>query len=87
MESDKAYKALLKITTENAKKDLVDLDRLSTFLFRIKNKIKINKLNRASALAFSLLFEYHKETPDKNELDNFYLENLENKLLEEVNAL
>ena len=78
---------LLKITTENAKKDLVDLDRLSTFLFRIKNKIKINKLNRASALAFSLLFEYHKETPDKNELDNFYLENLENKLLEEVNAL
>ena len=78
---------LLKITTENAKKDLVDLDRLSTFLFRIKNKIKINKLNRASALAFSLLFEYHKETPDKNELDNFYLEKLENELLEEVNAL
>ena len=77
---------LLKITTENAKKDLVDLDRLSTFLFRIKNKIKINKLNRASALAFSLLFEYHKETPDKNELDNFYLEKLENELLEEVNA-
>ena len=77
---------LLKITTENAKKDLVDLDRLSTFLFRIKNKIKINKLNRASALAFSLLFEYHKETPDKNELDNFYLEKLENDLLEEVNA-
>ena len=78
---------LLKITTENAKKDLVDLDRLSTFLFRIKNKIKINKLNRASALAFSLLFEYHKETPDKNELDNFYLEKLENELLKEVNAL
>ena len=78
---------LLKITTENAKRDLVDLDRLSTFLFRIKNKIKINKLNRASALAFSLLFEYHKETPDKNELDNFYLEKLENELLEEVNAL
>ena len=78
---------LLKITTENAKKDLVDLDRLSTFLFRIKNKIKINKLNRASALAFSLLFEYHKETPDKNELDNFYLEKLECELLEEVNAL
>ena len=78
---------LLKITTENAKKDLVDLDRLSTFLFRIKNKIKINKLNRASALAFSLLFEYHKETPDKNELDNFHLEKLENELLEEVNAL
>ncbi len=78
---------LLKITTENAKKDLVDLDRLSTFLFRIKNKIKINKLNRASALAFSLLFEYHKETPDKNELDKFYLEKLENELLEEVNAL
>ncbi len=77
---------LLKITTENAKKDLVDLDRLSTFLFRIKNKIKINKLKRASALAFSLLFEYHKETPDKNELDNFYLEKLENELLEEVNA-
>ncbi len=77
---------LLKITTENAKKDLVDLDRLSMFLFRIKNKIKINKLNRASALAFSLLFEYHKETPDKNELDNFYLEKLENELLEEVNA-
>ncbi len=78
---------LLQITTENAKKNLVDLDRLSTFLYRIKNKIKINKLNRASALAFSLLFEYHKETPDKNELDNFYLEKLENELLEEVNAL
>ncbi len=78
---------LLKITTENAKKNLVDLDRLSTFLFRIKDKIKINKLNRASALAFSLLFEYHKETPDKNELDNFHLEKLENELLEEVNAL
>ncbi len=78
---------LLKITTENAKKDLIDLDRLSTFLFRIKNKKKINKLNRASALAFSLLFEYHKETPDKNELDDFYLEKLENELLEEVNAL
>jgi Lhr-like helicase len=77
----------LKITTENAKKDLVDLDRLSNFLFRIKNKIKINKLNRASALAFSLLFEYQKETPDKNELDNFYLEKLEKELLEEVNAL
>ena len=78
---------LLKITTENAKKDLIDLDRLSRFLFRIKNKIKINRLNRASALAFSLLFEYHKETPDKNELDNFYLEKLEKELLEEVNAL
>ncbi len=77
---------LLKITTKNAKRDLIDLDRLSTFLFRIKNKIKINKLNRASALAFSLLFEYHKETPDKNELDNFYLEKLENELLDEVNA-
>ena len=78
---------LLKITTENAKKDLIDLDRLSNFLFRIKNKIKINRLKRASALAFSLLFEYHKETPDKNELDNFYLEKLEKELLEEVNAL
>jgi hypothetical protein len=43
-------------------------------------------LKRASALAFSLLFEYHKETPDKNELDDFYLEKLENELLEEVNA-
>ena len=70
-----------------AKKDLVDIDRLSAFLFRIKNKIKVNKLDRASALAFSLLFEYHKETPDKKELDNFYLEKLENELLEEVNAI
>ena len=78
---------LLKITTENAKKDLVDLERLSTFLLRIKDRIKINKLKRASALSFSLLFEYHKETPGKNELDNFYLEKLENDLLEEVNAL
>ena len=78
---------LLKVTTDNAKKDLVDIDRLSAFLFRIKNKIKVNKLDRASALAFSLLFEYHKETPDKKELDNFYLEKLENELLEEVNAI
>ena len=78
---------LLKVTTDNAKKDLVDIERLSAFLFRIKNKIKVNKLDRASALAFSLLFEYHKETPDKKELDNFYLEKLENELLEEVNAI
>jgi ATP-dependent Lhr-like helicase len=77
---------LLKVTMDNAKTNLIDLNRLSSFLLGIQGKLKIRHLDKASAMAFPLLFEYNQETTDKGELDNYYLNKLENELLEEING-
>ena len=70
------------------KKDsLIDVKRLATFIDRIKGNINVQHLKRASALAFPLLYEYNTEILNKNDLDNFYLERLEQNLLKEIDAV
>ena len=78
---------LLKTTLENAKDSLIDVKRLATFIDRIKGNLNIQHLQRASALAFPLLYEYNTEILNKTDLDNFYLERLEQNLLKEIDAV
>ena len=78
---------LLKTTLENAKDSLIDIKRLASFIDRIKDNINVQCLQRASALAFPLLFEYNTEVLNKTDLDNFYLERLEHSLLKEIDAV
>ena len=54
------------------------------FLKRIKNNIVHKKLDRISPLAVPLVLEINRQTIDKSEVDEYFLEELENEILSEV---
>jgi ATP-dependent Lhr-like helicase len=75
---------LLEAAREDAYRGLIDLDRLSNFFKRTKNKIVYQKLEQISPLAIPLVLEINRESINKSDLNEFYLEELENEMLTEV---
>ena len=75
---------LLEVAREDSYRGLIDLDRLSEFLKRIKKNIAHEKLDRISPLAVPLILEINRQTIDKSEMEEYLLEELENEMLSEV---
>ena len=75
---------LLEVAREDSYRGLIDLDRLSEFLKRIEKNITHKKLDRISPLAVPLILEINRQTIDKSEMEEYFLEELENEMLSEV---
>lgn len=75
---------LLQASEEDARHGLIDLDRLGQMLKRIQGKIIHKKLEKVSPLAVPMILEISRETINKKDLGEFYLEELEDELLEEA---
>ena len=75
---------LLEVAREDSYRGLIDLDRLSEFLKRIEKNIAHEKLDRISPLAVPLILEINRQTIDKSEMEEYFLEELENEILSEV---
>ena len=75
---------LLEVAREDSYRGLIDLDRLSEFLKRIEKNITHKKLDRISPLAVPLILEINRQTIDKSEMEEYFLEELENEILSEV---
>ena len=75
---------LLQVARNDSYRGLIDLDRLGDFLKRIKNNIIHKRLDRISPLAVPLVLEINRQTIDKSEVDEYFLEELENEILTEV---
>ena len=75
---------LLKVAKEDSLNGLISIDRLGKLMKRIQNKILFKKLEKISPLAVPLLLEINRETINKDELNEYYLEEFENELLREI---
>ena len=75
---------LLEVAREDSYRGLIDLDRLSEFLKRIEKNIAHEKLDRISPLAVPLILEINRQTIDKSEMEEYFLEELEKETLIEV---
>ncbi len=75
---------VLEVAREDSYRGLIDLDRLSEFLKRIEKNITHEKLDRISPLAVPLILEINRQTIDKSEMEEYFLEELENEILSEV---
>lgn len=75
---------LLRAAKDDALGGLIDLRRLGSLLKRIQGKITHQKLERVSPLAVPLILEISKETINRKELGEYYLEEFEAELLEEA---
>ena len=75
---------LLESAQQDAMRGLIDLKRLDDMLVRVQSKIVHQKLEKVSPLAVPLILEVSRETVNKKEADEFYLEALEAELLAEA---
>lgn len=75
---------LLQAARNDAYGGLIDLERLELMLKRIQGKITHQKLGQVSPLAVPLILEISRETINKKDLGEFYLQELEEELLEEA---
>ena len=75
---------LLESSKNEAFNELVDYERLSNFLKKIRNKIILKELTRISPLAVPLIIEFNTESVDKNNLIKYEYENSENQILKEA---
>ena len=78
---------LLQSSYEDAKKNMIDYDRLREILKKIDKKIILKKLTSISALAVPIILEINRENLSKKETDEYILEDLENEILKEANVL
>jgi ATP-dependent Lhr-like helicase len=75
---------LLKAAQNDAYGGLIDLQRLGDMLKRIQGKIVHQKLEQVSPLSVPLILQISKETINKKELGEYYLQEFEDELLEEA---
>ena len=75
---------LLQVARQDSYRGLIDLDRLSEFLKRIKKNIILKKLNQISPLAIPLILEINRQTIDKSEVNEYFLQELEQQMTREV---
>ncbi len=75
---------LLQAAQDDAMGGLIDLRRLGDMLQRIEGKITHKKLDRVSPLAVPMILEISRETINKKELGEYYLQEFEEELLEEA---
>ncbi|MAZ07519.1 MAG: DNA ligase-associated DEXH box helicase [Rickettsiales bacterium] len=75
---------LIKAAKDESKRDLVEIDRLYFYLDRVKEKIIYKNLDRISPFSVPLMIEINKEFINKKLIDEYYLDRLENEVLNEV---
>ena len=75
---------LLQVARQDAYRGLIDLERLGAFLKRIRKNIFHRKLNQISPLAIPLILEINRQTIDKSEVNEYFLQELEDQLTKEV---
>jgi len=75
---------LLQSARHDAHGGLIDLERLGDMLARIQGKIIHERLESVSPLAVPLILEISRETINKKDLGEFYLQEFEDELLEEA---
>lgn len=75
---------LLRAARADAEGGLIDLSRLGDLLARIQGKIEHRRLDKVSPLAVPLILEISRETIDKKELGEYYLEEFEDEVLREA---
>jgi len=77
---------LLKSSYDDAKKNMIDYDRLCKILMIDNNKIILKKLKTISPLAVPIILEINRENLSKKDTDEYILEDLEKEILEEANV-
>ena len=77
---------LLKSSYDDAKKNMIDYDRLFKMLMIDNNKIILKKLKTISPLAVPIILEINRENLSKKDTDEYILEDLEKEILEEANV-
>lgn len=75
---------LMRAARQDANGGLIDIDRLSDLLISIQGKIVVQPLDRISPLAIPMILEIARESISKQKKGDFYLEDLEQTLLEEA---
>ena len=75
---------LLQVARQDSYRGLIDLERLGAFLKRIRKNIFHRKLNQISPLAIPLILEINRQTIDKSEVNEYFLQELEDQLTKEV---
>ncbi len=75
---------LLQVARDDSYRGLIDLDRLSKFLKRIEKNIFHKKLNQISPLAIPLVLEINRQSIEKSEVNDYFLQELEEEMTKEV---
>ena len=75
---------LLKVAKEDSLRGLISIDRLGNFMQKIQDKIIFKRLNKISPLGVPLLLEINKETINRDEIKEYYLDEFEKELLKEA---
>ena len=77
---------LLKSSYDDAKKNMIDFDRLVKILTIKNKKIILRKLKTISPLAVPIILEINRENLSQIDTDEYILEDLENEILKEANV-
>ena len=75
---------LIRATVEESKRDLIEIDRLEKYITKVNKNIFIRKLNKPSPLSIPLLLDINNEVLNKKLVDEYYLKEIQKKLLLEV---
>jgi ATP-dependent helicase Lhr and Lhr-like helicase len=75
---------LLRAARQDAMGGLIAIGRLSQMLTEMQNRISVRYLDQASPLAVPLLLQIAKESVSRKEAGDYYLEDLEKTLLQEI---
>ena len=75
---------LMQAARNDAHGGLIDLNRLDDLLHRIQGRIEHRHLDKVSPLAVPLILEISRETINKKDVGDFYLQELEDELLAEA---
>lgn len=74
---------LLRAARQDANGGLIDIDRLTDLLVSIQGKIIIKNLKKISPLAVPMILQIARENLSRKQVGEYYLEDLEQSLLEE----
>ena len=75
---------LLRAAWQDATGGLIDTGRLSDMLVTFKDKLLIKNLKKVSPLAVPMMLEIARESAPRKDRSEYYLEELEQKLMEEA---
>ena len=74
----------MRATHEESRRDLIELDRLEDYLNRMSKKIIVKNLKKPSPLSIPLIVEINSQVLNKKSLDEFYLQKIEQDLINEI---
>ena len=75
---------LLRAARQDAESGLIDTGRLADMLVAMRDKIVVRDLKKVSPLAVPMMLEIARESVSRKEAGDYYLEDLEQTLLEEA---